>query len=176
MKRVYTILLVVCVLLAALVLYGFIQSGTTRENVPTQLSEEDIPIRFLKEGSFCHDFKINEALGQVELRCELVFRNQTDEEQSFTVYACFESDQEGGLLRQGLLEGIEGGTGQAVLVLGPEETADYDIRFIGEYGGRPKKAHRELPEEITIHVNGESYTWQKARRSGPFELKKDQEP
>ena len=152
----------ICVLvLALLVLLGciVIQSKTAKETALVQLPEEEVPVRFLTEDSCFHDFQINEALGQVELRCELVFCNQTDEEQSFTVYACFESDQKGGLLRQGTLEGVTGETGQTTLVLGPGETADYDIRFIGEYGGKPQKVHRELPEEITVHVNEESYTW-----------------
>lgn len=163
-KNAIVILMIICIFLAALIRYGVIRNETTQESVPVQ---------FLEENSFFHDFEINEETGQVAFRCELTFCNQTDEEQRFAVFANFEIDQERSLLRQGLLQCIEKKTGQEAFVIGPEETICYDVKCIGEYGGNPKKAHRELPEEIVVQLDGQNYTWQKVTTSGQFALKKD---
>ena len=77
-------------------------------------------------------------------------------------------------MRQGLLQCVEEKTGQEMFVIGPEETICYDVRCIGEYGGKPQKAHRDLPEEISIVLNGQSYTWEKDTRSGSFAIAKNQ--
>lgn len=145
----------IILLIVAFVVFAVLVSSYDK----TELSE--VAIKLVEENSYFSDFEINQESKKVIINCYLTFSNNTKEEECFEVTANFKSDEERGLLRQGKLEGVIRETGEGTFCLAAGETKGSYVQFVGEYGGRPKKANRNLPEEIIIRMGENEYRWKR---------------
>ena len=134
-----------------------------------KVEEVELPIQLIAENSFFSDFEIDEKSETVIIDCYLTFRNDTTDDQNFAVAADFQVDEDGGLLDEGKLYGTIRETGADTFCLAAGETKGDYIRFIGDHGGSPMKANRNLPEEITIQVGEDEYSWDR-QEDGSFVL------
>ena len=107
-------------------------------------------IHLNKEKSFFSDFKIEND--KVYIYCTLFIENQSDAEKDVVLQASLENDAKNGLLKEATIKGYSIDEGVEPMKLQKGEN-QIDIVFIGEYGGKPEKVDRLLPDIEIIEID-----------------------
>ena len=102
--------------------------------------------RFMRNGDI---FDIEKD--KVNVNCHISLVNEFREEKKVTLSAFLPEDVKGGLLKEKEMKALDENGAEMVFILRANETTDFDVVFVGEFGGTNQKHDRNLPEiKITI--------------------------
>ena len=108
-------------------------------------------IRLVADDSYFSDFEVKDDLVYIE--CFLTIENRGKADVSFTISADF-NDDVGRLLNEKTLYAMDSQGERQVFFLSAKATEKWILcTFIGTYGGTSQKADRNLPSNITFHIN-----------------------
>ncbi len=103
--------------------------------------------------SFYSDFEVKGD--SVYIYCTLSLRNCTSRDMKFQIKGCFDDDVKGHLLTERVLFAHDDAL-ETVFFLRANEKKEFDVCFTGQYGGRPVKHDRLLPEIEIMPVSSPS--------------------
>ena len=103
--------------------------------------------------SFYSDFEVKGD--SVYIYCTLSLRNCSSQDVTFQIKGCFDNDVKGHLLTERVLFAHDDAL-ETVFFLRANEKKEFDVCFTGQYGGRPVKHDRMLPEIEIIPVSSQS--------------------
>ena len=99
--------------------------------------------------SYFSDFEIEKD--KVNVNCHISLANEFREEKKVTLSAFLPEDVKGGLLKEKEMKALDENGAERVFNLRANETTEFDVVFVGDFGGTNQKHDRDLPEiKITI--------------------------
>lgn len=111
------------------------------------------PVMLLKEESYFDEFHVQGD--KVFVDCSLVLRNDSDKDVSVKLRADMTEDKINGLLTSSELYGCDRKGDEEFLVLANSKK-EYQVSFVGDFGGKEQKVDRELPPIKVIVVDSKA--------------------
>lgn len=99
-------------------------------------------IKIIQSDSQFDEFYIEE--NKVFVKCEVTIQNRGDKDKYINLLANMEEDKNNGLLKSAIIFGYDK-KGNNEFIIPANSQKDYEVFFIGDFGGTAVKQNRNLP-------------------------------
>ena len=116
----------------------------------TGCAEKTPNISLIEDESYFDEFYVEND--RVVLMCKIALKSTYKNVKTVNIYAYSPKDVEGGLLVSDKLLGYNSALNNSDFIISAGESRQFEIYFVGEFGGRMVKENRLLPEKIEFVV------------------------